>query len=125
MASPGINALLNDVAHFSSTNAGTGTVTLGALVNVNGFTMAESGGVDGQSYVFRFDTGTDFEITRCTYASAGSTLTRDTVLASKIAGVAGTSKITVTTTTTCRLVLAGDDAITRSQTLARGWLIGG
>lgn len=122
----GLSQLLNSVELYSSTNAGTGTVTLGGLVNPNALTMAEAGGVNGQPYVFRFDAANgDFEVTRCTYNSAGPSITRDTVLVSKIAGVVGTSKITVATTTTCRVVLTAEDAITRQAALSRGWLIGG
>lgn len=122
----GLSQLLNSVEHYSSTNAGTGSVTLGALVNTNSLTMAEAGATNGQPYVFRFDNSDgDFEITRCTYNSAGPSVTRDTVLVSKIAGVAGTGKINVITTTTCRVVLTAEDAITRQAALSRGWLVGG
>lgn len=122
----GLSQLLNSVELFSNTNAGTGTITLGGLVNTNALTMAEAGAINGQPYVFRLDAANgDFEIVRCTYASAGPTITRDTVLVSKIAGVAGTSKISVTTATTCRVVLAAEDAITRHEELARSWLVGG
>jgi len=122
----GLSQLLNSVELFSSTNAGTGTITLGGLVNTNALTMAEAGAVNGQGYVFRLDAANgDFEISRCTYASAGPTITRDTVLVSKIGGVAGTSKITVTTATACRVVLTAEDAITRQAAMSRGWLVGG
>lgn len=121
----GINPLLNSVEVYSSTNAGTGTITLGAAIGNNAFTMAQAGAVD-QGYTFRLDnTNGDFEIVRCTYAGAGPTITRDTVLASCIAGVPGTTKISVVTTTTCRVVAAGEDMITRQQALSRGWLVGG
>ena len=122
----GLSQLLNSVELFSSTNAGTGTITLGGLVNTNALTMAEAGAVNGQGYVFRLDAANgDFEIVRCTYNSAGPSITRDTVLVSKIGGVAGTSKIAVTTATACRIVLTAEDAITRQAAMSRGWLVGG
>ena len=122
----GISPLLNAVELNSATNAGTGNVTLGTVAVANALTMAQAGAVDGQQYVFRLDAASgDFEIVRCTYTAAGPSISRDTVLVSVIGGVVGTSKITVATTTVCRLVAAADDLITRQQALSRGWLIGG
>jgi hypothetical protein len=120
----GLNPLLDSVELFAANAAGTGNVTLGALVNPNAFTMAEVNAVDQQQYVFRFDNANgDFEISRCTYTASGPSLSRDVVLRSKISAVAGTGKITIATTTTCRLVITADDAITRQQTLSRSWLV--
>lgn len=122
----GLSPLLNAVEQFSSTNAGTGSITLGALVSANALTFAQAGAVDGQQYTFRLDAASgDFEIVRCTSSSSGTVISRDTVIASVIGGTPGTSKITVTTATTCRVVAAAEDMITRQQSLSRGWLIGG
>ena len=121
----GLSPLLNNVEVYAANAAGTGSVTPGAAVNSAALTFAEAGAVSGPCVV-RFDAANgDFEISRCTYNSAGPSLSRDTVLVSKIGGVAGTSKITVATTTACRLVIPAEDIITRQQAMSRSWLIGG
>jgi hypothetical protein len=75
---------------------GTGTVTLGAAVAGNRFTFAEAGVANGDpvSYVIR--DGSDIERGKGTYTSSGTTLSRDTVRASKIGGTAGTGKLNLT-----------------------------
>lgn len=121
---PGLSPLLNAVEQFTDA-AGTGTLTLGAIAAPNALTMVQSGGVSGQSYTYRLDNANnDFEIGRGTWTTP-TTFTRDTVIVSVIAGVPGTSKISVLTTTIFRIVAAAEDMITRQQALSRGWLIGG
>ena len=75
---------------------GTGTVTLGAAVAGNRFSFAEAGVANGDpvSYVIR--DGSDIERGKGTYTSSGTTLSRDTVRASKIGGTAGTGKLNLT-----------------------------
>lgn len=124
--SAGLSPFLNAVEVFAANAAGTGNVTLGAVLGPQAITMAQANAVDQQSYVFRLDLANgDFEVSRCTYTASGPSISRDTVIFSCIGGVVSTSKVTVATTTTCRLVAAADDIISRQQALSRGWLIGG
>jgi hypothetical protein len=121
---PGLSPLLNSVEQYTNA-AGTGTLTLGALVNPNALTMVQAGAVTGQPYTYRLDAATgDFEIGRGTWTTP-TTFTRDVVLVSVISGTPGTSKISAASTTTFRIVAAAEDMITRQQALSRGWLIGG
>ncbi len=71
---------------------GTGTLTLGAALP--GFlTAAEAGGVDADEVEFVIRDGDDFELSRGVLGSSATTLTRATVIRSKIGGTVGTSKI--------------------------------
>lgn len=71
---------------------GTGTLTLGSALP--GFlTAAEAGGVDTDEVEFVIRDGDDFELSRGVLGSSSTTLTRATVIRSKIGGTVGTSKI--------------------------------
>lgn len=83
-----------DRAWVSTTTLGTGTVTLGTAVT-GYFTFAEAGVANADVVSYVIEDGDDFEYGIGTYTSAGTTLTRTTVTGSKIAGVAGTTKITL------------------------------
>lgn len=80
------------VAQFTSTT-GTGAVTLGTAVNNAMFTLAEAGAVDGDIVTLLLEEGDDFEISRGTVGTAGTTVTRDTVLKSKIGGIPGSDRL--------------------------------
>lgn len=79
-------------ARMTTSTTGTGTITLGSAA-VGFGTFAEAGAVNGATYTYVIEDGNDFEIGTGTYTSAGTTLSRTTVLFSKIGGTAGTSKI--------------------------------
>lgn len=79
-------------ARMTTTTTGTGTVTLGSS-SLGYATFAEAGAVDGASYAYCIEDGNDFEIGVGTYASSGTTFSRDAVTLSKISGTPGTSKI--------------------------------
>lgn len=102
-------ALLNRVGHATSTT-GTGTVTLGSALSSH-FTVAEAGGVDGTTYTYLIEDGLDFEIGRGVYTASGTTLTRATVIASKISGTAGTSKINLSGAATVKIAAAKEDLV--------------
>lgn len=86
-------AFLNRVG-FETSTSGTGSVSVGAAVS--GYaTPVEAGAVNGISYPYVIEDGTDFEVGYGTYSSSGPTLTRDTVYLSKIGGTAGTTKLTL------------------------------
>lgn len=88
---------------------GTGTIALGAATAGNRFTFAEAGVANGDvvSYVVR--DGSDIEVGIGTYTSSGTTLSRDTVRKSKIAGVAGTSKVSLTSAAIVYIDAAAQD----------------
>lgn len=91
-----IPRLLNRT-RVSTATTGTGTITLGTVVN--GFlTFAEAGINNGDLVYYTIEDGNDFEIGQGTYTSSGTTLSRDTVLVSKVSGTAGTSKLNLSGT---------------------------
>lgn len=82
------------VGHVTTTT-GTGTITLGAAIDSSYFTFAEQGAADADEVYYRIDEDGDVEIGIGTLGSSGATLTRDTVLKSRIGGTAGTTKMTL------------------------------
>jgi len=98
----------NRVKHITSTT-GTGTVTLGSAFSNAFFTFAEAGIANASKVTYVLEEGTDFEIGEGTYTSAGTTLSRDIVLASKIGGTAGTSKMNLAGAATVRIDVAKED----------------
>lgn len=79
-------------AWMGTATAGTGTMTLGSA-KAGFMTFGEAGLVTGDTVAYLIREGNDFEIGIGTYNSTGPTLTRDTVLVSKISGSVGTSKM--------------------------------
>jgi hypothetical protein len=82
-------------ARVNTATAGTGTMTLGAAVSDAYFTFAEAGVPNAAVVSYVIEDGTDVEMGIGTYTSAGTTLSRTTVTASKISGTAGTTKLTL------------------------------
>lgn len=95
-------ALLNR-AKMTTATTGTGTVTLGSA-STGYLSFAEAGAANATSYAYLIEDGDDFEFGDGTYTSSGTTFSRDTVTASKIAGTAGTTKITLSGTATIAIV---------------------
>ena len=84
--------VFTDLTQETTSTTGTGTLTLtGAVVGFQ--TFANIG--NGNTTYYRIRSGDDSEVGIGTYTSSGTTLSRDTVLSSIIAGVVGTTKITV------------------------------
>jgi hypothetical protein len=82
---------------MTTATAGTGTITLGSAV-AGYLTFAEAGVANADTVSYVIIDGNDFEIGTGTYTSSGTTMSRDTVIVSKIGGVAGTTKITLSGT---------------------------
>ena len=105
---------LLDSVKVATSTTGTGSVTVGAA-EPGYLTPAEAGAVDGRVYTWRLDDGDDFEIFLGTYSSTGPTVSRDTVLVSKISGTAGTSKINLSGTAKLSAVPVADYVVTPRQ----------
>lgn len=88
---------------------GTGTVTLGTAYSVLFMTSSESGMVDGRTYTYLVTEGNDWELGKGVYTASGTTLSRVTVMASRIGGTLGTTKMTLTGTAQVRIVESADD----------------
>lgn len=95
-----------DRAWMGTATTGTGTITLGSA-QTGYFTFAEAGVSDGDTVSYTLLDGNDFEIGVGTYTSSGTTLSRDTVIASKIGGTAGTSKINLSGSATVFVTITG------------------
>jgi len=88
-----------DRAWVATATTGTGTITLGAA-QAGYMTFAEAGLQASCRVTYTIQDGDDFEIGIGTYTAGGPTLSRDTVLSSKIGGTAGTAKINLSGTAT-------------------------
>lgn len=106
-------------AKMTSSTTGTGTLTLGAATNNSFFTFAEAGVANGDVVPYVIEDGLDFEYGIGTYTSSGTTLSRDTVRASKIGGTAGTSKINCSGTQIVYIDAANLDLFSKSEPVRR------
>lgn len=79
-------------AWMGTASVGTGTITLGSA-KAGFLTFAEAGLANGDTCAYLLKEGNDFELGIGTYTASGTTFSRDTVIVSKISGVAGTSKM--------------------------------
>lgn len=108
--------VFNRVAVATATS-GTGTVTLGSATSNATCTFAEAGVADGDVVTYLLTEGSDFEIGRGTYTSSGTTLSRTTVLLSKISGTSGTTKMTLAGSAEVRITAAAEDFTMGKQTV--------
>ena len=94
-----MTSYLNRVRVLVST-VGTGTpLTLGNAYSNSVCSMSEAGAVDGATYSYVIQDGNDFEVQENqVYTASGGTITRGTPKISKIGGVAGTTKLTLSGT---------------------------
>jgi hypothetical protein len=94
----------HNIAKMRSSTTGTGTLTLTSAVD--GFnTFALAGLVNGEIVTYTIRDGAQSEVGRGTYTTAGTTLSRDTVLSSTNAG----SKITCTGSEIVGVTIAAED----------------
>jgi hypothetical protein len=84
-------------------------MTLGAAYSQLFMTSAEAGMVDGRTYTYLIVDGNNWELGKGVYTASGTTLSRVTVLASRISGTLGTTKITLTGTAQVRIIESADD----------------
>lgn len=83
-----------DRVALKTTTTGTGTVSLGDPITTAFFTPAEAGMENGDEVAYQILDGGDVEVGVGTYSTGSpATFSRDTVIKSRIGGVAGTSKI--------------------------------
>jgi hypothetical protein len=92
-----------------TSSTGTSTVTLGVAYSQLFMTMAEAGAVDGRTYTYLIVDGNNWEIGKGVYTASGTTLSRVSVLASRISGTLGTSRITLSGTAQVRIVESAVD----------------
>jgi len=90
-------------------------MTLGSASSNAFTTFAEAGVADAATVTYCIEDGTDFEIGTGVYTSSGTTLTRATVLISKIAGTSGTTKINLSGGATVRVIYAKEDVGTFNE----------
>lgn len=89
---------------------GTGNVTIGAARGSH-CTPADAGTPNGADRTWLLEEGNDFEIFRGAYTTAGTVVTRGTVLLSQIAGVTGTTRMTLAGAATIRQIAAAEDLL--------------
>jgi hypothetical protein len=103
-----MSARLLNRARMTTATTGTGTVTLGSAVT--GYaTFAEASAVNATVYTYAIEDTNDFELGIGTYTAAGTTFSRDTVILSKIGGVAGTSKINLSGNAVIGITVLAED----------------
>lgn len=111
-----MSTLFNRV-RVNTATTGTGTVTLGAATSTAYFTFAEAGVPNATVVSYVIEDGNDVEFGVGTYTSAGTTLSRDTVTASKIGGTAGTSKINLSGAAVVFITALANDLIVGPSTV--------
>lgn len=79
-----------------TTTTGTGAIDIGAAVGPNFLDFAEAGAADADVTVIVIEDGSNFAVEYGTITDTVTKITRGTVLYSKIGGVAGTSRLSLT-----------------------------
>lgn len=98
-----------DRVRVATTTLGQGTLSFGAATSPNMLTPLEAGALEGDETTYVIEEGADFEIGRGVIGSGSATMTRATVLRSKIGGVAGTAKMSLAGNAKVRFVQSSDD----------------
>jgi hypothetical protein len=79
-------------------------ITLGAAYSQLFMLPSEAGAMDGRTYTYNIVDGNNWEIGRGVYTASGTTLARTTILASRISGTLGTSRISLSGTAQVRFI---------------------
>lgn len=95
-------------AWMTTATTGTGTITLGSA-RAGYYSFADAGVPNAAQVRYEINDGDNVEIGLGTYTTSGTTLSRDTVLSSLIAGVKGTSKLNLSGSATVFLSIAAED----------------
>ena len=115
--------VVKDRVKETTTTAGTGTVTLlGASTGFQSFSAIGNG--NSTYYTIAGQTGSEWEVGIGTYTSSGTTLSRDTVLASstgsKVSFSAGTKDVFVTYPAGMSVFANGGGAVVENYTTVTG-----
>jgi hypothetical protein len=100
---------------FLTTTVGQGSITVGSPTSTAFNTPAAAGMADADTSIFIIEEGNDYEIFKGTASSTASILSRDTVLQSKIAGVIGTTKMSLLGAAVVRCGLAAAETLIGPQ----------
>lgn len=109
---------LFDRVKVNIATTGTGTVTFGSVSSNAFLTPTEAGCVDGDTVRYFIVDGTDFEEGVGTIAGSVATMARTTVTKSKIAGVAGTTKLNLSGTAVSGFTAAAADIVNTANNLS-------
>lgn len=101
--------MVNLVRVLTAATGNSTPITLGAAYSQLFMTPAEAGALDGRTYTWLYVDGNNWELVRGVYTASGTTAARTTVLASRINGTLGTTRITLTGTAQVRIVDAAED----------------
>lgn len=105
-------ASIFNIARMTVTGTpGTGTITLGSAVS-SFLSFADAGVTNAKQVTYVIEDGVNREMGRGTYTSAGTTLSRDTVLKSTNAG----AKISATSAAEVYIAFAAEDVLSFSET---------
>lgn len=99
-----------DRVRVGTTTTGQGTITLGSAADGDMMSFTEAGAADGDQITYILTEGQDFEVGRGTLGGDVTTMTRDTVLVSKISGSVGTGKMELAGTAVVTNVYGAVDA---------------
>lgn len=100
---------VNLVRVFTAATGNSTPITLGAAYSQLFMLPSEAGAMDDRTYTYLIVDGNNWELGKGAYTASGTTLARTTVLASRIAGTLGTTRITLTGTAQVRFIESADD----------------
>jgi hypothetical protein len=84
-------------------------ITLGAAYSQLFMIPSEAGAMDGRTYTYLIVDANNWELGKGVYTASGTTLGRTTVLASRISGTLGTSRISLSGTAQVRFIESAED----------------
>jgi hypothetical protein len=99
---------LNLVRVLTAATGNSTPIVLGAAYSQLFMLPSEAGAMDGRTYSYLIVDGNNWEMGRGVYTASGTTLSRN-VIASRVSGTLGTSRISLTGTAQVRFVDAAED----------------